>query len=197
MFVLLDVHFEQFRIALRRAEQFGCDFVRIFSFYHKDQAAAAVRSQVMEQMQRMTGAAAEAGVTLLHENEKGIYGESPEHCLDLLTTVNSDYLRAAFDPANFVQCGHAAKPGFDLLAECVAYFHIKDAVAATGRVVPAGHGDGSLEEILRAAVDRGFSGFTSIEHHLKVDDPDFGGTGAERFTKATEALRSLLNRIQG
>ncbi|MBT3343393.1 MAG: sugar phosphate isomerase/epimerase [Gemmatimonadetes bacterium] len=192
----LEAHFEQFQIALRRAEQLGCDYVRIFSFYHKDQAAAAIRGLVMEQMHRMTQAAVEAGVTLLHENEKGIYGESPEHCLDLLATVNSPHLRAAFDPANFIQCGHAAKAGFDLLVEHVAYFHIKDAVAATGRVVPAGHGDGALEQILRAAVERGFSGFASIEPHLKADDPDFGGSGAERFATAVAALRSLLDRVE-
>ena len=90
----------------------------------------------------------------------------------------------------------AAKAGFDLLVEHVAYFHIKDAVAATGRVVPAGHGDGALEQILRAAVERGFSGFASIEPHLKADDPDFGGSGAERFATAVAALRSLLDRVE-
>lgn len=193
----LTAHFERFQLALQRAAQLECGYVRIFSYYHKDQAAAAIRGQVVEQMQQMTEAARAAGLTLLHENEKGIYGESPEHCLDLLTTIDSPHLRAAFDPANFVQCGHAALSGFSLLADHVAYFHIKDAIAASGRVVPAGHGDGEVEQILCAALARGFSGFASVEHHLAADDPDFGGSGAERFAIAVSALRSLLDRLEG
>lgn len=192
----LDGHLERFHIALQRASQYNCEYVRIFSFYHKQQEAEAVRGIVIDQVRQMTEAAAAAGVTLLHENEKGIYGDSPDRCLDLLATIDSPHLRAAFDPANFIQCGHAAGPAFELLASYVAYFHIKDAVAASGRVVPAGHGDGQLQEILQAALDRGFSGFTSIEHHLAADDPEFGGSGAERFARATTSLRALLSQLR-
>ena len=75
------------------------------------------------------------------------------------------------------------------------WFHIKDKVADSGRVVPAGHGDGEVEAVLADALDRGFSGFLSIEPHLKADDPDFGGTGAERFAIAAAALRRVLERL--
>ena len=81
------------------------------------------------------------------------------------------------------------------LAEFVSYFHIKDAVTATGRVVPAGHGDAGMESILRQAVESGFSGFLCLEPHLKADDPEFGGSGAERFATAVTELRRVLARI--
>ena len=35
------------------------------------------------------------GITLLHENEKEIYGDTPARCLDILTQIGSPTLRAA------------------------------------------------------------------------------------------------------
>lgn len=191
----LDAHFARFQTALRRAAQFGCDFVRLFSFYHEGESEAQVRDDVIAQLARMAGAAAEAGITLVHENEKGIYGDTPERCADLLAGVDNPHLRVAFDAANFVQCGSRPLQAWELLADHVAYFHIKDAVAASGRVVPAGHGDGDLAAVLGAALARGYGGFLSIEPHLKADDPDFGGPGAERFATAVAALRGILDDL--
>jgi sugar phosphate isomerase/epimerase len=191
----LDEHFGRFQVALRRAGQFDCRFVRLFSFYHEGKEAAAVRDDVVEQLARMAAAAAEAGVTLVHENEKNIYGDTPERCVDLLTAVGHPHLKAAFDPANFVQCGSCALEAWGLLAQHVVYFHVKDAIADSGRVVPSGLGDADVEAILSAALDGGYSGFLSIEPHLKVDDPDYGGGGVERFRLATTALRAILHRL--
>ena len=191
----LEAHFARFLVALRRADQLGCRFVRVFSFRHEGEAAEQVRGVVIDQMRRMTAAAAEAGITLVHENESGIYGDVPERCADLIESVDDPHLRGLFDPANFVTCGCDPWQAWERLAEHVIWFHVKDKVAASDRVVPAGHGDGEVESILGAALDRGFSGFLSIEPHLKADDPDYGGTGAERFAIATAALRQVLDRL--
>ena len=189
----LEAHFARFRIALSRAGQLGCRFVRVFSFRHEGEEAEQVRGEVLDQMRRMTAAAAGAGITLVHENESGIYGDVPERCADLIESVDDPHLRGLFDPANFVTCGCEPLQAWERLADHVIWFHIKDKVADSGRVVPAG--DGEVEAVLDAALDRGFSGFLSIEPHLKADDPDFGGTGAERFSIATAALRQVLERL--
>ena len=104
-------------------------------------------------------------------------------------------LRAAFDPANFIQVGaDPLQDAWPLLKDCTDYFHIKDALAGSRAVVPAGYGDGSLEAILRDAVDSGFGGFLSLEPHLKAEDPVHGGDGPERFIKSVTALRQVLER---
>ena len=192
----LDEHFARFEMALERARQLSTRYVRLFSFYHEGEAADAVRDAVVAQLERMASRAEAADIVLLHENEKGIFGETPERCLDLVESVNSPHLRQTFDPANFVQCGvDPLAEAWPLLAPHTEYFHIKDAVAATGSVVPAGLGDGGIEAILGQALASDFSGFLSLEPHLKADDPLHGGDGAERFAKAVAGLRQVLERL--
>ena len=190
----LEEHFARFEIALQRAREFAAPYVRVFSFYHENEEAAACRDEVLAFFQRMVARAEAEGLVLLHENESGIFGDVPERCADLLQSIDSPNLRATFDPSNFISCGaDPLQEGWPLLREYTDYFHIKDQVAETRRVVPAGCGDGGLPQILAQAVELGFAGFLSIEPHLKVDDPEYGGSGAERFTHAVDGLRRLLS----
>jgi len=110
--------------------------------------------------------------------------------------VGSPALRATFDAANFVQCGvRPFTDGYHLLRSSLIYLQVKDAVAATGEVVPAGEGDGQVREMLAALRDSGFDGFMSLEPHL-VTSGRFGGfSGPEAFTQAVRALKSLLDEL--
>ncbi len=192
----LGAHFERFKIAVERAQFFGARYVRVFSFYHEGEEAVACRGEVVDFYHRMVEAAGSANVVLLHENESHIYGDVPTRCMDLLEAVANSTLRAAFDPANFIQVGvDPLLDAWPLIKEHTVYFHIKDALADSHAVVPAGYGDGGLEAILRDAVGLGFSGFLSLEPHLKAEDPVHGGDGPERFVKAVTALRQVLERI--
>jgi sugar phosphate isomerase/epimerase len=70
---------------------------------------------------------------------------------------------------------------------------VKDALAATGEVVPAGQGDGELRETLVALRDSGFAGFMSLEPHLTQAGRFGGFSGPEGFVRAAAALKFLLN----
>jgi len=142
----------------------------------------------------LTQIAEERGLVLAHENEKEIYGDVPDRCADLVTAVGSPALRATFDPANFVQCG--VRPFSDAYARLrphLVYLQVKDALAATGEVVPAGQGDGELRETLAALRDSGFAGFMSLEPHLAQAGRFGGFSGPDGFHRAAEALKFLLN----
>jgi sugar phosphate isomerase/epimerase len=133
---------------------------------------------------------------LLHENERNIYGEQPAACADILRSVASPNLKAIFDPANFVQA--KVKPyddAFPLLADEIAYMHIKDATWAEGRVTPAGQGDGQLRDILGALKARGWQGVLALEPHLAHAGRSSGWTGPEQFHVAVAALQGLLQEL--
>ena len=56
--------------------------------------------------------------------------------------------------------------GYATLRPYTVYVQIKDALLATGDVVPAGEGDGQVRETVRALAADGFDGFFSMEPHL-------------------------------
>jgi sugar phosphate isomerase/epimerase len=176
------------------ADALGTRLVRVFSFFipEGDQPQRH-RSKVIDQMAALAAVAAERGLLLAHENEKLIYGDVPQRCADIITSVGSPALRATFDAANFVQCGvrpHAE--GYDLLRPYLVYVQIKDALAATGAVVPAGHGDGQVRQTLSALIDSEFDGYLSLEPHLAAGGTFGGFSGPGEFRRAAQALKALL-----
>lgn len=190
-------HLEDFKRALHAAHVMGAPFVRIFSFYIPEgDDPARYRDEVLSRLGRLVEVADGAGVTLLHENERGIYGDTPARCRDLLATLDSPLLRAAWDPANFVLCGvRPYTEGYDLLRPYTAYVHVKDARRDEGRVVPAGQGDGEVRETLAALHDSGFDGFFSLEPHLKAAGQFSGFSGPALFGEAAQAFKALLREL--
>ena len=177
------------------AAELGTAIVRVFSFFLPvGEPPERHRGRVIDRMGALTRIAEERGLVLAHENEKEIYGDVPDRCADLITAVGSPALRATFDPANFVQCGvRPFTDAYALLRPHLVYLQVKDALAATGEVVPAGQGDGELRETLAALRDSGFAGFMSLEPHLAQAGRFGGFSGPEGFHRAAEALKFLLN----
>ncbi len=131
-----------------------------------------------------------AGVVLVHENEKDIFGERGDACLDLLRTVNSPLLRAAFDFANFVQAGDDAD---GLLAEAgrVHGPHPRQGRGGRRHRGAPGAGAGQLAGILGTAYADGYRGFLSLEPHLSAAGQFSGFSGPALFTAAADALKRL------
>jgi sugar phosphate isomerase/epimerase len=176
---------------------FGTALVRVFSFFIPvGEPPERYRQAVIDRMGALAQIAAERGIVLAHENEKEIYGDIPERCADLITSVGSPALRATFDAANFVQCGvRPHTDGYHLLRPHLAYLQVKDALATTGEVVPAGQGDGEVRETLAALAASGFSGYASLEPHLAEAGRYGGFSGAQEFRRAATALKDLLDEL--
>jgi 3-dehydroshikimate dehydratase len=192
-------HLERFRRALAVAAMLDTPRIRIFSFFIPEgQNPADYRTAVMDRLSMLVNLADDAGVTLLHENEKEIYGDIATRCADIHATIPALNLRAAFDPANFIQC--AVRPmdeAWPLLAEVSTHIHIKDAVLTDGHVVPAGEGDGQVRELLQALVKRGYRGYLTLEPHLKAAGRYGGFSGPDLFHTAVAARKGLLSEVEG
>ncbi len=213
-------HFEKFQRVVDIAERLDAGYIRMFSFYppeRPDSAAgegdgaahewtAGEREEVICRLRRMTAYAGERDVVLLHENEKGIYGDTAERCADLMRELGCRHFQAVFDPANFVQCGQDTKEAYEALRNFIAYVHVKDAREEDGNVVPAGAGDGNVGHILKGLLDSGYEGYLSLEPHLgsfsglaglelddKMQNLPQGGEGT--FTLAYRALEAILDKI--
>ena len=196
-------HFETYRHIVELAGILDTSFIRMFSFFMPEgEEPAEFRDEVMRRTDRMVEYAAGRNVVLLHENEKGIYGDSAAMCLDLMKLFYGDHFRCTFDFANFVQCGQDTMEAYEMLRPYISYIHVKDALRENGDVVPAGAGDGNVAEILNRLDEEGYAGFLSLEPHLA----DFAGLkslekevkergrtdGEEAFCTAYRALEKLL-----
>lgn len=190
-----DKYLEDITHIFRLAKIFGTDKIRMFSFYN----AYGERDRVIDYLRRMVAKAKEYGLELYHENEKGIYGDVAERVIDILDNVPG--LKSVYDPANFLQVGEEADKTLDLLHSRTDYFHIKDVEVATGHLLPAGEGDGKIEELIRRiegdtvltvephlAV---FDGYASLDKTEMKHKHIFESKGAA-FDAAVGALRYLL-----
>lgn len=192
-----DLEVQRLRRVIRVAHTLRTPNIRVFSFFRADGVSVgSIRDDVLVRMRLLADEAEKESVTLLHENEKAIYGDVPERILDLVESVGSSALRLAWDNANFVQVGVAPfTDGYAMLRPYLDYLQVKDAVAATGQVVPVGGGDGQLFETLSALRDDGYAGFASLEPHL-VDGFELGGySGPIEFGRAARAFAGLLAQI--
>lgn len=166
-----DEHLALFRHGLEICKVLDSKRIRMFSFYPAQGVSPEdSREEVLRRLRIMLEMAEEAGIQLVHENEKGIYGDDAARNADLLA-VFGDRLGFAFDPANFIQCGVNTLEAYEQLHERVTYMHIKDAFLADGAVVCAGHGDGQVAEILRRLnAERDGEIILTVEPHLTVFD---------------------------
>lgn len=202
-----EAHFEVFKRVVKTAKMLDTKYIRMFSFYHKGgEWTREERADVLAKLERMIAYAKENDVILLHENEKDIYGDTADRCLDLMETLGCESFRAVFDPANFVQCGQDTRVAFDKLQKHVEYMHVKDAKASDGSVVPAGHGDGNFDYLLLRLFASGYDGFLSLEPHLgsfdglaqlELDDKmlDLPKSGEGTFTLAHNCLLDVIARV--
>ncbi len=201
-------HLDLFRHTLEIAHVMEVKYIRMFSFFMPGKEDPGIyRDEVLERWSLFVHEAKGCNVILSHENEKGIYGDTAKRCLDILETLDCDYVKAVFDPANFVQCGEETYPrAFNMLKNHIGYVHIKDALYSDGQVVLAGYGDGKIPEILKELNDMGFKAFLSLEPHLgsfegmagleqelDVSQMEKGGPG--KFSIAANALKDVLSGL--
>ena len=158
-------HLEKLKHTLEIADILESKNIRMFSFYMPEgKDVLDYKNEVIDRLGQMCEIAKTHNVFLCHENEKGIYGDIPERCLEIHKAIPK--LKGIFDPANFVQSNSDTLEAWDMLKDYIYYMHIKDA-KIDGTVVPAGMGDGNVEKVVKNFIEKGGNSFT-MEPHLTV-----------------------------
>ena len=199
-------HFELFKRNVENACILGTDKIRMFSFFfNENQKQENFRDEVFERLEKFADYSLKSGIWCCHENEKDIYGDIAERCLDIYKTFKGK-IKGVFDPANFIQEDVTTYPdAFNALKDDIYYMHIKDA-RADKSIAPAGKGIGRIPEILSELNKREGTLVLTLEPHLRV----FSGLAAlekdgntteildqyapseEAFNAATNALKAVI-----
>lgn len=194
------------------AKMLDCRYIRMFSFFIPEgKNADDYRDVVIEKLRRFDEIAQKHGIVLLHENEKDIYGDTAARCKVIFDALASPHFRAAFDFANFVQCGEDTEKCWELLRPYIEYIHIKDAVTDDKENVLCGTGEGKIRQLLTRAIrDEGYTGFLTLEPHLVLFDAlqsletedaknvikeNKAKDGAEGYAMQYNALKEILDAI--
>lgn len=203
----IDADFESYKQTIQKAinaaKILDTKFIRIFSFYTKQEELSKYRDEVISRLNYMVEYAQNEGITLCHENESLIYGQMPSEVLDILTNVKG--LGGIFDAANYRMNGADIIDGINATLVNFKYIHVKDAIYSEQLIVPAGEGEGKIAEIINT-VNLKISSevFLSLEPHLAeflayktIDEHTLRGkyrfsSGREAFDFATNALKKLL-----
>lgn len=181
------------------ANVLGAKRIRMFSFFN----AYDQPEKVYEYLGRMVEVANKYGVMMCHENEKDIYGDTLERVLLIMQNVQGLYY--VYDPANFLQVEQPAAQTLKALHDKTEYFHIKDVIAATGQIVPAGHGDGMIDTLV-SMIDpekdtvltlephlRVFAGYAQIDNQEMKNKYTFANND-EAFDAAANAIKEILTK---
>ena len=192
-----DEHLDLLRHCGEIGKAFGTSRIRVFSFYpSQGKSISDQRGQVMDRLAAMVKVAGTNDLILLHENESGIYGSTPDGVKDIFATIRSDRLLGIFDPGNFVT--ESVRP-YDQawcagLAELTDSFHIKDKDPGAKTCVPAGDGSGQFAEIFADLKKRNWGGFMTLEPHMAAAGQFSGFTGPDLFQKAAEGLKRVCDQ---
>ncbi len=199
----MSAHLEMAERVFKTANVVGAKNVRIFSFYLPDgKSREECKEEVFLALEKLVNLADSYGVTLCHENEALIYGESPECCLEILEHFGGK-LKCVFDMGNFVLDGYNPYDAYLKLYDYIEYFHIKDSLYA-GAIVPAGKGEAQIKKILDDYRSKNDNFFITLEPHLQTfsglnalvgksfDNPYKYENQKVAFTDAVKKLSELL-----
>ena len=198
----IDVDFSEYcekvRHVCKLANIFKTQRIRMFSFFN----AYEKEEKVFAYLQEMVKIGKEYGVYMCHENEKDVFGDTAERVLKIMQNV--DGLKYVYDPANYLQCGQSADETLATFHAKTDYFHIKEVIASTGELVPAGYGDGKIKELV-AKIDS--EKVLTLEPHLmefdaykSIDNTEMKhkftfANEQEAFDAAVVALKNILKEL--
>lgn len=197
----LDCDFHEYEKTVRHifslANIFQTKRVRVFSFFN----AYDNGEKVYSYLNRLTEIADEYGLMLCHENEKEVYGDTLQRVLELKNRLPK--MAFVYDPANYLQVGEKAENCLQTAHAFSEYYHIKDVAVATDELVPAGEGDGRIDELI-AKIDgekvlslephlKVFAGYAAIDNTQMKNRYSFE-SGNDAFDTAVSALKRLLKK---
>ena len=192
----LDESVEQVKRASEIAEFFGCNKIRIFSFFKEEGRTLDEEINMSaERLCAMAETAKDFGTVLVMEGGHNTVGEHGKDSLTLFQRVNNASLRCAFDAAAFVASGDT--PLTDCLPQLlpyVEYMHMKDCRFGESKRVVVGEGDGQIDKILDQVRDMDL--VLSLEPHLDYAGATRGFSGEMPFRQAHKALINMLERLK-
>jgi len=178
--------------SIELAARFQCPLLIVFGFERYDGEPGSGRKAAMHAFERAADRAAEAGITVVIENEPNFWVDRPSDTAALLAEIDHPNLKANWDPANSHWGGYLpTHEDFQILKPHIGNVHIKDYYPADPAAPwrPIGQGETPWDEMLRWVVTETGLPHATLETHCVPL--------AESSKESLEALRGMLRQIIG
>jgi sugar phosphate isomerase/epimerase len=174
--------------SFRMADRLGTNKVIVFGFQHYVGESESDFQRVVDVLGKVANIAQRSGFLIALENEPGFWADTGKNTSRILASVNSENLRANWDPGNAVGTGEVPYPdGYDAVKSYVCNVHAKDSPSnSLAECVLIGQGIVDWHGQLRALVrDRCVSHITIETHCLPL---------IEKSRKNLEIILDILKK---
>lgn len=149
---------------------------RVFGGHIADRSDAALlkagTEKVLSALRELVPVAEECGVILALENHGGLPCSGEEQ-VEVITAIDSPFLRATVDVGNYMQYPQEPVDGVKAAAEYCTYVHVKDnrrEADGSTKATILGEGDVDIPACLKIIEAAGFDGFVAIEYEGAEDE---------------------------
>jgi len=149
------------------AKRFGARTIIAFGFKRLPQDDESLRRVAIGYFRRAAEIAEQHDVVIAIENEPGFWCDTGANTASILKEVNSNHLRANWDPANALGTDEVPYPaGYKALKPYIVNVHVKDTIEGSLlKCVPVGEGKIEWKEQLRALIEDDIVSHITIETH--------------------------------
>lgn len=152
---------------IEMAKRFGAGMIIAFGFERLPQDDESLRRCAIAHFRRAAEIAERAGIVIAIENEPGFWCDTGVNTAAILKEINSDHLRANWDPANALGTDEVPYPnGYKALKPYIVNVHVKDTIEGSRlRCVPVGQGRIAWKEQVQALLEDNIVSHLTIETH--------------------------------
>lgn len=188
-------HLDYLRRCAHVAKALDTNLVRLFTFWKRG-PSAPVWDRIKEKFRPALDIAAEAAITLGLENEASTYCATAAETRRFVEEMASPLLKIVWDPCNEVYADEGITPypdAYRLVEPWVVHVHVKDARRDPGAreatITPVGEGQVDWRGQFRELLDRGYTGYASLETHWRpqaLTEEQMNRPGGEAFSESGE-----------
>lgn len=200
--------YEIFNKCILLAEKTGAEYIRVFTFWKKNDLAEDI-DIIKNELGKLADKAAGKSVKIAVEIDPSVNVSNADDLKFLFENMDYDNVKILWDPGNQIYNKEFKIPypdGYELIKDKIAHFHLKDAVrSADGEAEGVVLGSGMLNAKgqLAALISNGYDGYVVLEPHFrpyaKLSDEELRLPGGADFSKggyeASELSFIELNKI--
>lgn len=176
--------------SLELAQRFGCDKLIVFGFEKDKDEPSGNRLFAMKAFEEVAEQAAQAGITVVIENEPNFWLDMPADAAQMLREIGHPSLKLNWDPGNMAWGGvkEITHEHFEAVLPFMANLHVKDYYPQDPQHPwrPVGMGITNWQEILTWVLEESELPHVTLEVHA---------TPLMESTKATlDAVRKIIGQ---